>query len=214
MRTSESLVLFGAGGHAKVVFDAWQAAGSELSNLLVVDENPALRGAHFFGFSVQGAQACEAVASFRFHVGIGNNELRRGVSERLERLGGVPVTVVHPGARASRHAHLAEGAFLAAGCIVAPDSRVGKAVIVNHGAVIDHDCVVGHYSHIAPRVTLGGNVRIGEGVLVGAGAVILPGVSIGDGATIGAGAVVIEDAPAGATMVGVPGRLLEKEMKP
>ena len=214
MHTEESIVLFGAGGHAKVVFDAMQASIDDLSGLLVIDESPQLLGTSFFGCRVAGSAACERLARFRFHVAIGRNDVRRAVYERLLGRGGASMTVVHPRATVSRHARVGEGSFLAAACVLAPQSAVGAAVIVNHGAVVDHDCSVGAYAHIAPNVTLGGNVKIGAGVLVGAGAVVLPGVSVGDGATIGGGAVVIDDVPAFSTVVGVPGRPLRKENKP
>lgn len=214
MHTEDAIVLFGAGGHAKVVFDALQGSLDDLSGLLVVDENPALLGRSFLGRPVAGGDACEQLARFRFHVAIGRNDVRRTVFERLLRRGGMPMSVVHPRATVSRHARVGDGVFLAAGCIVAPESALGRGVIVNHGAIVDHDCVVGDHAHVAPHATLGGNVKIGAGVLVGAGAVILPGVSVGDGSTIGGGAVVIGDVPAFATVVGVPGRTLGKENRP
>ncbi len=213
MRTDAFTLLFGAGGHAKVVFDAIVASLGEVP-LTVVDDNPLLVGQDFFGRPVQRGDACEQWDAFRFHVAIGRNDVRRAVFQRLRRRGGMPLAVVHPRAQVSRHAQVGEGSFLAAGCILASSSSVAEGVIVNHAAVVDHDCRVGAFTHIAPNVTLGGNVRIGAGVLVGAGVVILPGVSVGDGCTIGAGAVVIADVPASATVVGVPGRMLQKGNRP
>jgi sugar O-acyltransferase (sialic acid O-acetyltransferase NeuD family) len=214
MRTDAAVFLFGAGGHAKVVFDALQVSAGEHPGLNVIDDNPALVGQDFFGIPVQGGEACEQLAHFIFHVAIGRNVVRRAVFERLRGRGGLPLTVIHPRAQVSRYAQVSEGSFLAAGCIVAPASTIGEGAIVNHAAVVDHDCQVGAYSHIAPHVTLGGNVRIGEGVLVGAAAVVLPGVTLGHGCTIGAGAVVVADVPAATTVVGVPGRILQKGNKP
>lgn len=52
-------------------------------------------------------------------------------------------------------------------------------------------------------------IAVGQGAWLGAGAAILDGVSIGDRAVVGAGAVVRSDVPAGATVVGVPGRIVE-----
>lgn len=51
-------------------------------------------------------------------------------------------------------------------------------------------------------------VRIEDDVWLGAGAIVLPGVTIGRGAVVGAGAVVNRDVPAGATVVGVPARVV------
>ena len=52
---------------------------------------------------------------------------------------------------------------------------------------------------------------IGDDVFIGAGAKVLGAITIGDGARIGANAVVVCDVPAGATVVGVPGRIVPPE---
>jgi serine O-acetyltransferase len=66
---------------------------------------------------------------------------------------------------------------------------------------------------IAPWVTIG--LRAGDyqgatierNVSIGTGAKIIGPVRIGEGATIGANAVVVDDVPAGSTVVGVPARV-------
>ncbi|MEL6577883.1 MAG: hypothetical protein AAFQ81_18530, partial [Pseudomonadota bacterium] len=71
---------------------------------------------------------------------------------------------------------------------------------------------IGPNALIRPFVTIGlmeGNLQgptIGAGVVIGTGAKLLGPITVGDGARIGANAVVIEDVPAGATVVGVPAR--------
>jgi len=56
-------------------------------------------------------------------------------------------------------------------------------------------------------------INIGNEVWIGRGAAVLGGVSIGDGATVGANAVVVDDVPAGATVVGVPARAVDTRTK-
>jgi len=49
---------------------------------------------------------------------------------------------------------------------------------------------------------------IGDNVFIGAGARVLGGIVIGDDSVIGANAVVIKDVPTGATVVGIPARVV------
>jgi serine O-acetyltransferase len=47
-------------------------------------------------------------------------------------------------------------------------------------------------------------------VVVGAGAKVLGGFTVGAGAKIGSNAVVVKEVPAGATVVGIPGRIVQE----
>jgi serine O-acetyltransferase len=55
---------------------------------------------------------------------------------------------------------------------------------------------------------------VGNNVFIGAGARLLGGITIGDGAVIGANAVVIDNVPPGATVVGVPARVVRSASAP
>ena len=96
------------------------------------------------------------------------------------------------------------------------NSQLGGGLLLPHpnGIVIHPDAVIGPNCLLFQQVTLGKGPKPGfpylEGhVDVGAGAKILGGVRIGAHAIIGANAVVLEDVPAGATVVGVPGRVIK-----
>ena len=203
------LLLFGAGGHARVVADAalyseqWGAVQASDRNAEVCTGEllsgvPRVRLADLA--SVEGLAGA-------LHVSIGNNlsRQREALVLGLERL----VTVVHPKASVSPYSNVAAGCFLAAQCVVAPGVQLGSCVIINHGAVVDHDTCVGAFSHIAPGAVLGGAAQIGSRVFIGAGAVVLPGMLVCDDAVIGAGAVVSADVVVAGTWAGVPARKLK-----
>jgi serine O-acetyltransferase len=90
---------------------------------------------------------------------------------------------------------------------------VGPGVYIIHGQLVADGLVEIHAGVVlAPWVTIGlrsGNVRgaiIERDVSIGTGAKIIGPVRIGAGASIGANAVVVDDVPAGATVVGAPAR--------
>ena len=107
------------------------------------------------------------------------------------------------------------------GIEIHPGARVGRCVFIDHGmgVVIGETAEVGDGCTIYQGVTLGGtslyrgekrHPTLGEGVVVGAGAKILGGFTVGAGARIGANSVVVKEVPAGATVVGIPGRIVEE----
>ncbi|MBI2760608.1 MAG: serine acetyltransferase [Chloroflexi bacterium] len=93
-------------------------------------------------------------------------------------------------------------------------TEIGAGLYLPHGnVVIDGIVTIGRHCVIAPWVTIGVNgtvagPTIGDNVFIGTGAKILGGIHIGDNVRIGANAVVLDDVPSGATVVGIPARVV------
>ena len=107
------------------------------------------------------------------------------------------------------------------GIEIHPAVKIGRRVFIDHGmgVVIGETAEIGDDCTIYQGVTLGGtslyrgtkrHPTLGKGVVVGAGAKVLGGFTVGDGANIGSNAVVVKEVPAGATVVGIPGRVVEE----
>jgi sugar O-acyltransferase (sialic acid O-acetyltransferase NeuD family) len=208
---TEHLILIGAGGHARVVFDAAMASGA-WRTIEVRDDVAVPSGTAFDGRPVSAPALPPAVAAdASAHVAIGHNATRHALVESLRARNVALAIVLHPRACVSSRAQIALGAFVAAQAVVGPMARVGHGSIINHAAIIDHDCEIGDWCHVAPGAILGGGVIVGIGALIGAGAVLLPGVRVGDGATVGAGAVVTKTVAAESVVAGVPARELREE---
>jgi serine O-acetyltransferase len=108
------------------------------------------------------------------------------------------------------------------GIEIHPGAKLGSCVFIDHGmgVVIGETAEVGDGCTIYQGVTLGGtslepgakrHPTLGAGVIVSAGAKVLGGFTVGDGARIGANSVVLKEVPAGATVVGIPGRIVERK---
>ena len=100
-----------------------------------------------------------------------------------------------------------------------PGATIGRRFFIDHGAgvVIGETAVVGDDVTLYHGVTLGGvswnkgkrHPTLGDKVVVGAGAKILGPILIGDQARVGANSVVITPVPAGKTVVGIPGKVVQ-----
>ncbi len=105
-----------------------------------------------------------------------------------------------------------------------PGARIGRRFFIDHGAgvVIGETAEVGDDVLMYQGVVLGGTTlekkrrhpTIGNRVVIGTGAIVLGAITVGDDVRIGSGSVVVKPVPAGATVVGIPGRVVEDRHKP
>jgi len=106
------------------------------------------------------------------------------------------------------------------GIEIHPGAQIGRRFFIDHGmgVVIGETAIIGDDCTLYHGVTLGGtswqkgkrHPTLANNVVVGAGAKVLGPIEIGEGARIGSNAVVVKDVPAGATVVGVPGKLINQ----
>ncbi len=211
-----AVVLIGGGGHARVVAETLAALGRAPVGYLAPE--PAPDAAPFAALGPRlGSDADIARLAGEgcvFALGTGFVEAE-GAQRRAGLMARIPagrlLTVCHPAAIVSPSAVVGAGAFLGPGAIVATGAGIGPAAIVNSGAIVEHDCRVGANVHVASGSRLAGNVTVGDNALIGAGATVRQGVSVGEGAVVGAGAAVVRDVPAGATVAGVPARIVRPQ---
>ena len=115
------------------------------------------------------------------------------------------------------------GRFLT-GIEIHPGATIGRRFFIDHGAgvVIGETAEIGDDVLMYQGVVLGGTTQekkkrhptIAHNVVMGCGAIALGPILIGEGARIGSGSVVLKPVPPGATVVGVPGRIVEDRHLP
>ena len=208
MSKQSQLILWGAGGHAKVVLDAIDRSQFKIAGCVVnveVEENQLDSiPIHYIKAPIDWFEQCVCTV----FVAIGDNTVRRKcLTKLMDKRLPIP-TIISKTACVSGATKIGTGSFVGHNAIVNSAVILGVGCIVNSGAIVEHDCRIGDHSHVSSGVVLGGHVHIGLGSLIGLGARVLPGVKIGDNAIIGAGSVVTKDVPSNQVYCGIPARPL------
>lgn len=195
------MLLYGAGGHARVLISVMNALNRTAVG--VFDDDPGRKSVA--DVPVVGPYQPDFRPDLPLLLAVGDNKIRhqlaQSVMHRTE-------TLVHPSALVDTSVAIGEGSVVIHRAIVQANARIGRHVIVNTAASVDHDCILEDFVQVAPGAILCGNVQVGEGALIAAGAVIVPGIRIGRWAVVGAGAVVTRNVADGAVVWGYPARII------
>lgn len=198
---SESIVLIGGSGHARVIIDCIRASGGEVFGIL---DDGLQNGTQILGVPVLGS--LDDYIHYQDHsflIAIGNNTVRRLIADKTDVRW---ATVVHPRATVSPYADLGEGTVVMPNAVVNAGATLGRHCIINTGAVVEHDNILEDFVHISPNAALGGTVRVGAETHIGIGACVRNNINICGGCSIGAGAAVVRDIPEPGIYIGVPTR--------
>tara|TARA_X000001036_G_scaffold386221_1_gene381199 strand:+ start:446 stop:1063 length:618 start_codon:yes stop_codon:yes gene_type:complete len=204
-----NLLIYGAGGHAKVVATAAYEI-SKYKKIYFLDSTKQnfdfLANDKIFYLNPENISS---IKSNNYHsiIAIGDNKIRMRIV--LEQSDDNFISIESSSAYISSFSKINQGVFVASGAIINSGSIVGPHSIVNTGSIVEHDCEIGSFCHIAPNTALGGNVVTGQNVFIGGGSFINPNISICDDVIIGSGSVVINDITEAGVYVGAPAKKIK-----
>lgn len=196
-----SIIIYGAGGHAKSVMEiVLQNGGFSIAG--IIDDNDQLTGTSVLNIPVLGTGEILAylVESGVTHAangvgGILNIAIRVEIFRLLEQAGMSAPSLIHPRATIEPSSKVNSGVQIFANAYIGSEAVLHDKCMVNTNAVVSHDCEIGSYSHIAPGALLAGHVHVGEKTLIGMGVTTSIGIRIGSGVRIGNGAIILADVP-------------------
>jgi sugar O-acyltransferase (sialic acid O-acetyltransferase NeuD family) len=189
-----SLILIGAGGHARACMDVVEQQGIyEITGLVGLPQEV---GDKFLGYEViasdtQLGELVYQVQNALISIGqIQTAEHRIRLFLQAQDAGFAFPTVISPTAYVSPRANIGIGTVVMHGAIINAGATVGKNCIINSNSLVEHDSYVADHCHVSTGAILNGNSYINSGSFIGSGAVIKEGISIGTNSIVGMGLTV------------------------
>lgn len=202
------IVIFGAGGHAKVVADIVIKAGQYKITAFVDDykDNQQLWNIPIISEKTYFANPTIAMGV----VALGDNYIREKVVKLITEKNSkfIFIKAIHPSAQIASDTTIGVGTVVMANAVVNPSSAVGAHCIVNTAASVDHDCLIHDFASIAPGACLGGNCQVGRSSAVSVGATLLHKITIGTNSVVGAGSIVTKNVPENCVSFGSPSKVV------
>ena len=203
--SNEELIIFGCGGHSKVVTEIARSLG--IANIKYIENSFTNPKSEFQGKPVLHEIPMEYKGNF--FIAVGDNSSREKIYNNFKDRNpdAKSISLVHPASYVASTAQIEEGVLITAFSYLGSESRVGKGTFVSP-SVISHESVIGEFCSIAPGVVIAGAVSVGNRSAILIGAKIKEKVSIGDDCVIGGSSFVRTDVPDNSVFYGVPARFI------
>jgi acetyltransferase-like isoleucine patch superfamily enzyme/aryl carrier-like protein len=185
---------------------------SRWQRIVLLDDDAGTHGMCKLGLPVSGsfdllAQA-DAQADAVVNLVTRTTQGRERARARIAAFGVPFASLVHPGVDLLG-TEMDDGVTIYHLASIGAEAQVARSSVVLVGGVVGHGARIGEGCVIAPGAVVNARVRLGPRVYVGSNASVLPDLEIGEGATIAANTLVVDHVPANATVIGVPGAILD-----
>jgi sugar O-acyltransferase (sialic acid O-acetyltransferase NeuD family) len=189
-----SLILIGAGGHARACIDVIEHLDAfEIAGLIGLEEE---LQHEYMGYRVIATDNDLRKLAKQYQyaiITVGQIEsalVRKRLYGQALVLGFKLPTIISPTAYVSNHAVVGDGTIVMHGAIVNGNARLGNNCIVNTNALIEHDAIVADHCHISSGAIVNGTANIGFGSFIGSGSIIKQGITLGSNSVVGMGIAV------------------------
>ena len=204
------MIIIGAKGHAKEIFDMINIENQEL--FCFFDNVSTDLDDTLFSYPIL-KNLEQAKANLKkdadFILALGGVFNRQKVYNQFLEINGNPVSAIAQNAVVSKSVILGNALNIMPFTFISASTSIGNGCLINSFASIHHDCILEEFVEVSPGARVLGNCKIGAFTTIGANATVLPKLKIGKNVTIGAGAVVTKDVEDNAVIIGVPGKIIK-----
>lgn len=209
---NNDIYIIGAGTYGEAMHELATLNGYEIKAYYDEDEaklNKLVMGIEVVGkFSELGETD---IKNKQYIVAIGANKVRNKIMTKINELGGITPTLIHPTAIVSESAKIGKGVYIQANAYIWTKVNISDYCIISPNVVIAHHSSLGKACLVSTLTGVGASITIKDNVFIGMGSTIVTGMTlVGENSIIGAGAVVLKNVEKNSVYAGVPAKKIRK----
>ncbi len=198
---SNSLYIFGAGGHTRSLISLLKKCNFDIAG--IYDKTYSKDNKEIIGEVELIGNLPQYIPNNNIILSYGDNKKRKELFIKYFK-DVLKKNIYHSTCYIDETVVLGQSNFIFSKSVINSNVFIGDNNIINTGAIIEHEVEIGSHNHISVGSIICGRVKIGNECFIGAGAVINDKVSIGNGVTIGSNSTVIKSIFEPGTYVGSP----------
>ena len=138
----------------------------------------------------------------------GNMKIRKEITDKIESLGGIVPTLIHPSAEISNFAKISDKG------VVQADVEIMSNSVIRDMALVCHQTLIGNYVFVGPMALVGAHIHVDDFAFIGQDALLVSGKvgNVGANSLVGAGAVATKEIPSDVVVVGSPARVIRHKI--
>ena len=207
------IVIFGSGGHARVVFSEIMKL-KKFKFLGFVDDFKkkgeliiTLNKKNYYNLGSIN-EVINKKNQFKGIIGVGLNFVRAKIVKDIKKINNnfKFQQIISKDAIVNSNVIIEDGTFVVSGATINTGTKIGKHCIVNTSCSIDHDNKFSDFSSAGPGVITGSNVEVGHQSYLGLGSLVSHNIKISDNTIIGFGSLVNKDCKKNSIYWGSPAK--------
>ena len=205
----KKLILIGAGGHSQSVIESL-----DKKRYVVCGFVDNIKKGKYMNLPIFGDKIIDIdnYKRYVYFVSIGDVYARKEWFDKLKSLNLTIINIIDKTANISKNVKMGVGNFFGKYSIVNSGATIGDNNIINSKALVEHACILNNHIHISTNATINGDTVVEDLVFFGSTAVANGQLKIGKNSVVGSGSVVIRDVEPFTTVVGVPARIIKRNI--
>ena len=144
-----------------------------------------------------------------FICALGEPKWKRYYAEIIMAKGGEFINLVHNQAYIGKNTKLGRGCIISRDASISCDVVVGDFVTLQRLSTIGHDAYIGNYCHMGTYSFMGGYAIMEDMSMIYTRGTLIPHKRLGESAVLGVGSVAMTNVKSGATVIGIPAKVLK-----